>query len=154
TEDAFRFLVGDLPAPGQRLAVQILEVDEGAPREEVPFYPRKGSLDSPFAIGMAEMMSPKGEAQCARKGHHLRRNHGVRSRAGNHNHAGIVDDTTRAAPVIEAYRLEQEVFRFKAGEAWGVLEEQPARVGQGERGTLRTHHLAGENHTVRRGVVL
>src|SRR5262245_11983912 len=103
---------------------------------------------------MAEMMSPKGEAQCARKGHHLRRNHGVRSRARNHNHAGIVDDTTRAAPVIEAYRLEQEVFRFKAGEAWGVLEEQPARVGQGERGTLRTHHLAGENHTVRRSVVL
>src|SRR5262249_53447157 len=101
TEDAVRFLVGDLPTPRQRLAVQIDEVDEGAPREEVPFYPKEGSLDSPFAIGMAEMMSPKGEAQCARKGRHFRRDHRLRSRARHHHHAGVVDDAKRAAAVVE-----------------------------------------------------
>jgi hypothetical protein len=60
---------------------------------------------------MPEMMGAQGEAQRARKGRHLRRNYGFRSRAGDHNHADVVGDAKRAAPVMEAYRLEQEVFR-------------------------------------------
>src|SRR5262245_16851227 len=148
-EDALRLLVGDLPAPGQCLAVQIVEVDERATREEVPFYPREWSLDPSFSIGMAEMMSPKAEAQRARKGNHLRRDHRLRPRARDYDHAGIVDDTTRAAPVIEADRLEQEVFCFKARKARIVLEEQSTRVGQGESGTLRSRRFAGEQYPVR-----
>src|SRR5215467_11122447 len=124
TEDALRLLVGDLPAPGERLAVQILEVDEGAPRKEVVLYPREGPLDSPLAIGMTEVMRPKHNAQGARKGHHLRRNHGVRSRARYHHHTGVVDDAKRAAAIVEADCLEQEVLRFKARKSRVVLEKQ------------------------------
>src|SRR6516165_9948738 len=83
------------------------------------------------------------EPQTPSEGNHLRRNHGVRSRARHHHHAGIVNDATRAAPIVEAYRLEQEVLRLKARKPRVVVEEQPARVGQGQAGTLRSHRLAG-----------
>src|SRR5262245_64225102 len=103
---------------------------------------------------MTEMMGLEGEAQRARKGYHLRRNHGFWSRAGDHNHAGIIDDTTRAAPFIEAYRLEQELFRLEACKPRVVLEEQPARVGERESGTLGCHRPLREHHPVGRSIML
>jgi hypothetical protein len=100
------------------------------------------------------MMRTKAKTQRARKGNHLWRDHGLRPGAGHNNHAGVVDDTKRAAAVIEANRLEQEVLSFKTGEAWIVLKEQPARVSKGKTGTLRSDGLTRQHHPMRRGVVL
>src|SRR5262252_5602207 len=61
---------------------------------------------------------------------------------------------TGQLPLIEASRLEQEVFCFKARKAGIVLKEQPARVGQGQAGTLGGDRLARQCHPMRRGVFL
>ena len=57
--------------------------------------------------------------------------------------AGVVDDADRADARHEARRLEQERLGFEPGEARVVLDEQPARVGQHQAGTLRGDRLVG-----------
>ena len=149
-----RLVVGDIAAPGQCLAVDIREVVEAARRQEVAFHIGERPLDPPFAIGVADPVGAEAKAQRAGKGVHLGGDDGIRTGAGGDHDAGVVDDTDRAAAVHEARRLEQEVLGLEAGEAWIVLNEQPAREGQHQPGALRGDRLAGHHHAVRRGVVL
>src|SRR5215831_16096834 len=74
-EDALYFGVGDLPAPGERLAVQILEV------HEVAFDPGERPFDSPFSSRMIYAMRAELEPQTPGEGDHLRRNHSLGPRA-------------------------------------------------------------------------
>src|SRR4029450_11280626 len=127
---------------------------ESAHRTDVALTREAWSPDPAFAIGVSDTMGAKDKTQRAGKGHHLRRDHCLRSGAGDHQHAGVVDDTKGAPAVIEARRLEQEVLGLKSREARVVLNEQPARVGQRQAGTLRSDGLTGEHHAVWRGVVL
>ena len=101
-------------------------------------------------------MRAEAEAERAGEGGHLRCDDGVGPRAGGEQHGGVVDDADRADARHEARRLEQEGARLETGEARIVLDEQPARVGQHQTGTLQGDRLAGlsEPHAVRRGVVL
>src|SRR5215470_14063381 len=89
-------LVGNLPTPGERLAVQIVEVDKGASGQEVPFDPGERPFDSPFSSRMIDAMRAELEPQTPSEGDHLRRDHRLGPRARHHKHAGIVDDTPRA----------------------------------------------------------
>jgi hypothetical protein len=95
-------------------------------------------------------------AEGAGEGGHLRRDDGVGPGAGGEQHGGVVDDADRADAGHEAGRLEQEGLCLEASEARVVLDEQPARVGQHQAGTLQGDGLVGlsQPHPMRRGVVL
>jgi hypothetical protein len=54
-ERAFGFLIGNLAAPGQRLAIQILEAAEVACGLKVAFDIRDWSLDPTLSIGMSQL---------------------------------------------------------------------------------------------------
>ena len=152
----FGFAVGDVAAPGERLAVEVVEIGEVPADEKIRLDIGEGPFDPAFAIRVAHPVRAEPEAERAGEGGHLRRDDGVGPRAGGEQHGGVVDDADRADARHEARRLEQEGARLEAGEARIVLDEQPARVGQHQAGTLQGDRLAGlsEPHAVRRGVVL
>src|SRR5262249_34088117 len=147
-------LIGDITAPGQGLAVQVVEVGEAAPGQKVPFYVGELPFDSTFSIGIADGVGAKTKAKSAGKGDHLRGEHSIGTRAGDNQRAGVVDHTTWARAVIEAGRLKKEVLRLKAGVARVVLKEQPARIAEHQPGALCLDRLAIELHAVRGGIVL
>ena len=153
------FVIGDVAAPGDRLAVEVVEVLEVASGQEIVLDIGEGTLDPAFAVGVADPVGAETKAKSAGEGQHLRGDDGIGTGAGGEQHAGIVDDADRADAIHEASRLEQERLGLEAGEARIVLNEQPARVGQHQPGALHGDDLAGrprlgEHHAVRRGVVL
>src|SRR5262249_52447548 len=147
-------LIGDITAPGQGLAVQVVEVGEAAPGQKVPFYVGELPFDSTFSIGITNGVGAKTKNKSAGKSEHLRGEHSIGTRAGDNQRAGVVDHTTWARAVIEAGRLKKEVLRLKAGVARVVLKEQPARIAEHQPGALCLDRLAIELHAVRGGIVL
>ena len=129
-------VVGDVAAPGDRLAIEVVEVLEVASGQEVVLDVSKGALDPAFSIGVAHPVGAESEAKGAGEGQHLRGDDGIGAGAGGEQDAGIVDDADRADAIHEASRLEQECFGLEAGEPRVVLNEQPARVGQHQPGAL------------------
>src|ERR1700730_16325854 len=153
-QHAFGLLIGDIPAPSQRLPVQVLEAAEATRREEVGFYIKKWPFDSTLSIGMTDLVSLEPEAQRAGKGDHLGGHDGVGAGAVSDDDTGIVDHTERTSTVHEPRCFEKEVFGLEATESWVILGEQAARIGQHQPSTLRGDRLTRDHHAVRRRVVL
>ena len=152
-------MIGDVAAPGERLAIEVVEVLEVTSGQEIVLDVGKGALDPALSIGVADPVGAESEAKSAGKGQHLRGDDGIGAGAGGEQDAGIVDDADRADAIHEASRLEQECFGLEASEPRVVLNEQPARVGQHQPGALDGDDTAGrprfgEEHAMRRGVVL
>ena len=154
-EHALGFGVGDLAAPGERLAVEIVEVGEAAPGQEVALDIGEGALDPPLAIGMADPVGAEARSPGVRAKATIS---GAMTASAPRPAASITlvlsMTHTGHTPVHEARGLEQEVLGLEAGEARVILDEQAARVGQHQAGTLGGDGLVAEAHAVRRGVVL
>lgn len=97
--------------------VQVGEIGERPPGQEIAFDPGKRSFDAPLAVGLVHRVGTEGESQRARERHHLGREHGIVAGAVDDDHAGVVDDAGRAAAGQEAHGLEQELLGFKARKA-------------------------------------
>ena len=118
--------IGDVAAPGECLAVEVIEICEAAAGQEIRFDIRERALDPAFAVRVSHPVGAEPEAQGAGEGSHLRRDDGVSTGAGGKQDAGVVDDADRAGARHEADRLQQERLGLEAGEPRIVLDEQPA----------------------------
>ncbi len=154
------FAVGGVAAPGERLAVEVVEIGEVPADEKIRLDIGEGPFDPAFAVRVAHPVRAEAEAKRTGEGGDLRRDDGVGARAGGEQYGGVVDDADRTDARHEARRLEQEGTGFESREARVVLDEQPARIRQHQAGTLQGDGLAGlsakgpKSHAVRRGVVL
>ena len=145
--------VGDVTAPVQRLAVEVVEIREAAAGQEIRFDIRERAFDPAFAVRVSHPVRTEPEAKGAGKGRHLRGNDGVGTGARGEQNAGVVDDADRTDTRHEADRLQQERLGLEAGEPRVVLDEQPARVGQHQAGALRGDGLVGGANVTRCGEV-
>jgi hypothetical protein len=103
---------------------------------------------------VADAVGAEFEPQRAGKRGHLGSDEGILAGTAGEHHAGVVDHAHRTDPVHEACGLEQELLGLEAAVARVILDEQAARVGQHQTGTLGAHALLAQAHAVRRGVVL
>ena len=142
-ESLLRLVVGDVTAPVHCLAVEVIEVIEAAPGQEIRFDIRERTLDPAFAFRVSHPVRAEPEAKGAGEGGHLRRDDGVGTGAGGEQDAGVVDDADRTDTRHEADRLQQERLGLETGEPRVVLNEQPARVGQHQAGALHGDGLGG-----------
>ena len=153
-EGALGLSVRDRDAPGERLCIEVVQIIEGAPGEEVALDVIEGALDAGAAIGVAEGVGGEGEAVGAGEGDHLRGDGGVGAGAGGDDDARVVDDAARAGAVVEGERVGEERLGLEAGEARVVGDEQPAAEREHQCGALQGAPRTGHAHAVRGGVVL
>ena len=112
------------------------------------------SLHASRAIGVALLVRAKDEAQALGERGHLWRRHHVRAGAGGHDHVRVVDHPHAAGAAEVAQGVGEEQLAGEAVEARVVLEEQHARVAQDQAGGLDAPVPTGQEHIVRRRVVL
>ena len=84
-EGALGLAVGDVVAPGQRLAVEVVEIGEAAAGQEIRFHIGERAFDPAFAVRISHLVRTEPEAQGAGESRYLRGHDGVgtgaRSRA-------------------------------------------------------------------------
>ena len=123
----------DLVAENARLAMEIGEVGEGAPGEEIVLDEMKGPLHAGRAVGIALLVRAEGEGEALGKRGHLGRRHHLRARARGDHDVRVVNQAGRggAGQILE--RVGQEDLAGKAREGGITLEEEHPRVAQHER---------------------
>ena len=77
------FAVGDVVAPGERLAVEVVEIGEAAASQEIRLDISERAFDPTFAVGMPNPVCAEPEAQGAGEGRHLRGDDGIGAGPGS-----------------------------------------------------------------------
>ena len=146
--------IGGVPAPLDRLSVEVLPVEKGAPGQEIALHIREWALDPGLSITVPHLVSDKGDIKDASKPFHLGSHAGIGPGALGHDDAGVVDDASGAGPVHEAKGLGEKVAGFKAGEGGVIADEDPPAVAEREGGALGANFLSIQLEIVGRRIVL
>ena len=151
---ALELRIGGITAPLDRLPVEVLPVEKGAPRQEIALHIGEWALDPGLSITVSHLVSEKGDIKDASKPFHLGGHPGIGSGALGHDDAGVVDDASGAGPVHEAKGLGEEVAGFKAGEGGVIADEESPAVAEHKGGALGADFLSIQLDIVGRRIVL
>jgi len=144
----------DLIAEGARLGIEIGEISEGAPGEEIVLDKMERPLDARRAVGIALLVRPEDEAETLGKGRHLGRRHHPRARAGGDHDVGVINHARRGRARQVLKRVGQEDLAGKTREGGITLEEEHPRVAQDERRGLDALLDPADRRAMGRGIVL
>ena len=139
----------DAVAPGAGLAIGVGPVGEASAGQEAALDEAEHPLDTAGAIGVADGVGDKGEAETLGERGHLGHGDHVAPGAAQHDDVGIVDQAALGDPIEVAEGLGEEDLALEAAEARVELEEQQARVGEHEAGGLHAPPRAAEMQVVR-----